>query len=154
MGRISVGLVVVVFAFGMAELPSVAADASVATAKSSCAKKTGKAKKKCKAKKAAALAAATSTRATTTTPTTTTTTTTAPPTTTRAPVTAAPTAAPIAPPTTQAPGAACDSNYAGACVPVFPPDVNCPDIPVKNFQRIGSDPHRLDTDNDGVACES
>jgi hypothetical protein len=45
----------------------------------------------------------------------------------------------------------CDSNYTG-CVPAYPPDVNCPQVdgPV---QVIGSDPHGLDRDGDGVACE-
>lgn len=47
---------------------------------------------------------------------------------------------------------ACDSNYSG-CVPVYPPDVDCPDVdgPVT---VIGGDPHRLDADNDGEGCES
>lgn len=49
-------------------------------------------------------------------------------------------------------GEGCDPNYAGACVPVFPPDVNCGSLP-KNFSRIGNDPHGLDTDYDGIACE-
>ncbi len=35
-------------------------------------------------------------------------------------------------------------NYGGACVPPYPPDVDCADIPNKNFRVIGSDPHRLD----------
>ena len=49
----------------------------------------------------------------------------------------------------------CDPNYAG-CVPVFPSDVDCPDIkrlglaPVK---VIGSDIHRLDRDGDGIGCD-
>ena len=48
----------------------------------------------------------------------------------------------------------CDPNYTGACVPPYPPDVDCRDIGVKNFRSIGSDPHRLDADKDGIACES
>lgn len=48
----------------------------------------------------------------------------------------------------------CDPNYAGACVPPYPPDVNCSDISASDFQSIGSDPHRLDRDKDGIACES
>ena len=49
----------------------------------------------------------------------------------------------------------CDPNYAG-CIPVFPSDVDCPDIkrlglaPVK---VIGSDIHRLDRDGDGIGCD-
>jgi multidrug efflux pump subunit AcrA (membrane-fusion protein) len=48
-------------------------------------------------------------------------------------------------------GDGCDPNYSG-CVPHYPPDVNCPEVdgPV---QVRGSDPHGLDRDNDGIACE-
>jgi hypothetical protein len=48
-------------------------------------------------------------------------------------------------------GSGCDPNYSG-CVPAYPPDVNCPEVdgPV---QVKGSDPHGLDRDNDGAACE-
>jgi micrococcal nuclease len=48
---------------------------------------------------------------------------------------------------------ACDPNYTGACVPPYPPDVNCPSLP-DNFERVGADPHDLDRDNDGIACEA
>jgi endonuclease YncB( thermonuclease family) len=50
----------------------------------------------------------------------------------------------------------CDPNYSGGCVPPYPPDVDCADIralgiaPVK---VVGSDPHRLDGDHDGLGCE-
>lgn len=60
---------------------------------------------------------------------------------------------PVPPTATPKPQPACDPNYTGACVPPYPPDVNCPQIPVKNFRSIGSDPHRLDADHDGIACE-
>ena len=49
----------------------------------------------------------------------------------------------------------CDPNYAG-CIPVFPSDVDCPDIkqlglaPVK---VIGRDIHKLDRDGDGIGCD-
>ena len=45
----------------------------------------------------------------------------------------------------------CDSNYS-PCVPPFPPDVDCADIggPVT---VTGGDPHGLDRDGDGSACE-
>jgi Excalibur calcium-binding domain len=48
-------------------------------------------------------------------------------------------------------GTSCDPNYSG-CVPPYPPDVNCPQVdgPV---QVLGSDPHGLDRDKDGIACE-
>jgi hypothetical protein len=48
----------------------------------------------------------------------------------------------------------CDPNYAGACIPIVGHDLNCPDVGVKRFQSIGSDPHGFDRDNDGIACES
>jgi hypothetical protein len=45
----------------------------------------------------------------------------------------------------------CAEGY-DPCVPPYPPDVDCPDVdgPVT---VTGSDPHGLDADNDGVACE-
>ena len=49
----------------------------------------------------------------------------------------------------------CDPNY-GGCIPVFPSDVDCPDIkrlglaPVK---VIGRDIHKLDRDGDGIGCD-
>ena len=45
----------------------------------------------------------------------------------------------------------CASGYS-PCIPAYPPDLNCPDIghPVR---VSGSDPHGLDRDGDGIACE-
>ncbi|HEX6247946.1 MAG TPA: thermonuclease family protein [Nocardioidaceae bacterium] len=53
-------------------------------------------------------------------------------------------------PLVQAP-AGCEPGYA-PCVPVFPPDVDCADVagPVR---VTGPDPHGLDRDGDGIACE-
>lgn len=53
-------------------------------------------------------------------------------------------------PLVQAP-AGCEPGY-DPCVPVFPPDVDCADVggPVR---VTGPDPHGLDRDGDGVACE-
>jgi len=69
--------------------------------------------------------------------------------TTRAPATTAPrNAAPL-----PAVGGGCDANYAGACIPSGP-DVDCGDITAKRFRVVGDDVHRLDADNDGIACES
>lgn len=53
-------------------------------------------------------------------------------------------------PLVQAP-AGCEPGYQ-PCVPVFPPDVDCADVngPV---QVTGPDPHGLDGDGDGLACE-
>ena len=47
----------------------------------------------------------------------------------------------------------CDPNYAGACVPPYPPDVDCGDLAAKRFRVVGRDVHHLDGDGDGVACE-
>lgn len=56
---------------------------------------------------------------------------------------------------TPAPGT-CDPAYRGACVPVPSPghDVNCGSIDATNFQSVGDDPYDLDSDGDGIACES
>jgi micrococcal nuclease len=47
----------------------------------------------------------------------------------------------------------CDSNYKGACVPRYPPDLDCPDVSAIRFQSVGDDPHGFDGDYNGVACE-
>ena len=63
--------------------------------------------------------------------------------------------APPLPPPPPVPGN-CDSNYSGGCVPPYPPDVDCADIRALGIAPvtvIGSDPHRLDGDNDGYGCE-
>jgi hypothetical protein len=45
----------------------------------------------------------------------------------------------------------CAPGYS-PCIAPYPPDLDCPDIghPV---HVSGSDPHRLDRDGDGIACE-
>lgn len=58
------------------------------------------------------------------------------------------------PPTVLVEDPPCDTNYAGACVPVADGDaVDCADVPGANFAVIGDDLYRLDEDDDGVACE-
>jgi endonuclease YncB( thermonuclease family) len=50
----------------------------------------------------------------------------------------------------------CDPNYAGACVPPYPPDIDCDYLRDRNLapvRVVGSDPHRLDGDGDGFGCE-
>lgn len=83
------------------------------------------------------------------------------PTPTLTPVPGAPTSRPTAPSTTPARSAPADSGpcspaYPDFCIPPPPPDVNC------NSQVIGGrtgftarppDPHRLDQDGNGIACE-
>ncbi len=46
----------------------------------------------------------------------------------------------------------CDTGYSGACVPQYPPDVDCGDVGSR-VSVGGSDPHGLDRDGDGVGCE-
>ena len=47
----------------------------------------------------------------------------------------------------------CDANYAGACIPSPPPDLDCADVSARRFRVVGTDVHRFDSDGDGVACE-
>ena len=57
---------------------------------------------------------------------------------------------------TPAPSGKCDPNYSGGCVPPYPPDLDCADIRalgIAPVRSIGSDPHRLDGDHDGIGCE-
>jgi micrococcal nuclease len=63
------------------------------------------------------------------------------------------------PPTATAPPSEkCDPNYSGGCVPPFPPDLDCSDIVALGIPTpvrvVGSDPHRLDGDHDGLGCEA
>lgn len=49
----------------------------------------------------------------------------------------------------------CDPNYAG-CIPIFPSDVDCPDIKrlgLAPVRVIGVDIHGLDRDRDGIGCD-
>lgn len=65
-------------------------------------------------------------------------------------------AAPAAPAQAVAPSAQadCDPNYSGACIPNVGYDLDCGEIPFKNFRVVGYDHHRFDGDKDGIACES
>jgi micrococcal nuclease len=51
----------------------------------------------------------------------------------------------------------CDPNYSGACVPSYPPDLDCADLRRLGIRLpvrvIGQDPHRLDGDGDRLGCE-
>lgn len=47
----------------------------------------------------------------------------------------------------------CDPAYPGVCIPSPPPDLDCGDIPFRNFQVLPPDPHHFDGDGDGVGCE-
>ncbi len=48
----------------------------------------------------------------------------------------------------------CDPSYPGVCIPSPPPDLDCADVPYRRFAVVGADPHRFDSDHDGVGCES
>src|SRR5262245_17084902 len=88
------------------------------------------------------------TSTTTTTPTTTTTSTT---TTTTTSTTSTST-------TTTTPPTNCAPSYPDVCIPPPPPDLDCSQIPYRNFRVIYTvpqpDPHRFDSDHDGIGCES
>jgi PKD repeat protein len=56
------------------------------------------------------------------------------------------------PPTLEEP--VCDPSYPDLCIPPPPPDLSCDDITARDFEVVGSDPHELDGDNDGIGCES
>lgn len=47
----------------------------------------------------------------------------------------------------------CDSSYPDVCIPPYPPDLDCGDIPYRNFRVLPPDPHRFDGDKDGIGCE-
>jgi hypothetical protein len=46
----------------------------------------------------------------------------------------------------------CDPNYTGACVPPYPPDVDCDSVS-GSVIVTGEDVHALDSNGDGQACE-
>lgn len=48
----------------------------------------------------------------------------------------------------------CDPSYPTVCIPSYPPDLDCDEIPYRNFQVSDPDPHGFDADHDGVGCES
>lgn len=52
------------------------------------------------------------------------------------------------------PPSGCDPSYPTVCIPPPPPDLDCGDIPHRNFTVVGSDPHGFDSDGDGVGCET
>lgn len=74
------------------------------------------------------------------------------------PVPPTPTPTPEPPPPTSTPVPApvsnCDPHYPTVCIPRYPPDLNCGDIPFKRFQVLQPDPHGFDRDKDGIGCES
>jgi micrococcal nuclease len=55
--------------------------------------------------------------------------------------------------TTTSPGG-CDPSYPDVCIPPPPPDLDCKDVPFRNFRVLPPDPHNFDRDKDGIGCES
>lgn len=49
--------------------------------------------------------------------------------------------------------AGCASSYPDVCIPPPPPDLDCGDVAFRRFRVLGGDPHRMDGDHDGRACE-
>lgn len=48
----------------------------------------------------------------------------------------------------------CSPAYPTVCIPPPPPDLDCKDIPYRKFKVLPPDPHKFDTDHDGIGCES
>ena len=62
---------------------------------------------------------------------------------------------PTQPQTTQPPSQGCDPSYPTICIPPGAPDIDCSDIPDRNFPILPPDPHDLDgNDRDGIGCET
>jgi hypothetical protein len=47
----------------------------------------------------------------------------------------------------------CSPAYPDVCIAPPPPDLDCADIPHRNFRVLPPDPHRFDGDRDGIGCE-
>jgi len=49
-------------------------------------------------------------------------------------------------------------SYPDECIPPPPPDLDCGDIPYRNFRVLWNvadpDPHHFDGDHDGIGCET
>jgi hypothetical protein len=55
-------------------------------------------------------------------------------------------------------GGKCAASYPTVCIPPPPPDLDCGDIPYRNFRVrwdvANPDPHRFDGNHNGVGCET
>jgi micrococcal nuclease len=55
-------------------------------------------------------------------------------------------------------GGKCAASYPDECIPPPPPDLDCGQIPYRNFRVLWNvpdpDPHHFDGDRDGIGCES
>ena len=65
---------------------------------------------------------------------------------------------PPPPPPPPPSGGKCAASYPTVCIPPPPPDLNCGDIPYRNFRVLWNvadpDPHHFDGDHDGIGCET
>jgi len=52
------------------------------------------------------------------------------------------------------PSGRCDASYPDVCILPPPPDLDCADIPYRNFRVLPPDPHHFDGDHDGIGCQS
>lgn len=52
------------------------------------------------------------------------------------------------------PGSGCDPAYPTVCIPPPPPDLDCADIPYRDFTVLPPDPHHFDGNHDGIGCET
>lgn len=66
---------------------------------------------------------------------------------------APPSATPLPQPEATRAGGNCHPAYPDVCIPPPPPDLDCKDIPYRNFRLLPPDPHRFDGDRDGIGCE-
>jgi len=48
----------------------------------------------------------------------------------------------------------CDPSYPDVCISPPAPDPDCNDIPDNDFTVLAPDPHGLDSEGDGIGCES
>ena len=46
----------------------------------------------------------------------------------------------------------CDPAYPTVCIPPPPPDLDCSDVPYRNFTVLPPDPHHFDGNGDGIGC--
>jgi micrococcal nuclease len=60
----------------------------------------------------------------------------------------------VTPPRPLVPRGGCDPSYPTVCIPPYPPDLDCSDVPHKRFKVVGTDPHGFDGDRDGIGCET
>jgi hypothetical protein len=62
------------------------------------------------------------------------------------------------PPPPPPPAGKCAASYPTVCIPPPPPDLDCGDIPFRNFRVRWDvpdpDPHCFDGDRDGIGCET